>query len=49
MLLLVSEIRSDRKKLPVIIEGDRKEVRSACSDHSGITYKDLAIKLKKEE
>ena len=48
MLSLVSNIRLGRKELPMIIEGDRKEVRSAYSEQSGITDKDLAIKLRTE-
>ena len=41
MLSLVSKIRSGWQELPVIIEGDRKELRSAYSEQSGITDKDL--------
>ena len=48
MLLFLSKKSSVRKELPVIIEGDRKEVRSAYSEQSGITDKDLAIKLRTE-
>ena len=48
MLSLVSKIRPGWKELPVIIEGDRKELRSAYSEQSGITDKDLAIKLRTE-
>ena len=48
MLPLVSKIRSGRKELPIVIEGDREETRSAYSEQSGITYKDLAIKFRTE-
>ena len=48
MLSLVSKIRSGRKELPVIIEGDRKELRSAYSEQSGITDRDLAMKFRTE-
>ena len=48
MLSLVSEIRSGRKELPVIMAGDRKELRSAYSEQSSIIDKDLAIQLRTE-
>ena len=46
ILSLVSKIRSQRKELPVIIEGE--EVRSAFSKQSGTTEKALAIKFRTE-